>query len=333
MILLEGSPLRPGAAPGAGDEIGHRRCHIHDPFFEPGAPILQRVAVGGGGGPFGGRGDARSAGIAASGHLDPRLERDAAEITLAHQRGDLVPPELQPGRVGGGWRAAAAVLRAEARHGQRMVTPGIAFIADMVPVQPIHVVAGHNVHRDVEEVLLHLRMAGVEFVVGAVPGLAGVVLRHPIGMKPVGVISLGRQRVFHIPEGIRDHPGMHLDAGAPVGIVGLVDQVLQRIKGGGDIRGFGFIVRLVVGIPAFAHLNNDGIAISRARIGHQLGHLGRRFESIVECVGPEGAKLGVGLGGDDGGQKKGGQKHAAQFSAPGNPARTRPVIVVRKDPH
>lgn len=94
-----------------------------------------------------------------------------------------------------------------------------------------------------------------------------------------------------VPDVVGDDPRVDFDrlrAG-----VGFTDEIGEGIEGRWcDVGGLGFDGGLVVGVAAFADLDEDGVEVAAAGVGDQLGDLGGGAEAGVEGVGPQRSELG-----------------------------------------
>ncbi len=243
--------------------------------------------------------------------LDGPLGGSDADLPLAaaDQLVDGLTAEVVPLGIARGWRCVGAVVE-PAEAGQAAVreagvgrVAGVGLgVADVVPMDPIHRVVGDQLTDDADQILLHLRAAGVEDVVAAYLGRAKAKFgpRHhqPLWVGRQGGVSGWR------PESagpISDHPAVHLDAPG----VGLLDHVGQGIEVVLHERRASHDVGLPVGpvgarlvVVVAQHLGNDRVvAAGLGRLEHGVDLRGV-LHALVEHIHPEGPKLrGLARGG------------------------------------
>ncbi len=163
----------------------------------------------------------------------------------------------------------------------------------------VHVVVAQHVQVHVGGVAGHVRVARVEVVHAARPGFAIVAVHQPrlvwAGRRAARierVVGRQRRRVVLPPDGQCRQPGVHLQAlGA---LMGPIDQVLQGVEAGGQVRVFRARLETlhVVGIATTADLDKHRVQVGATRPGEQVVDLRGRLEAIVEGVDPDRAQFG-----------------------------------------
>ena len=223
--------------------VVHEDRGIEDAFAKPAAPVLELLGVGAS--VLEAAGGLRSVpvGDQVGRDSDARPERGRLEVDPAHDPGDLIAAPLRPLRVSVRRRVGAPRLGAEARDRGRVVSPGryeraevAVRVADAVEVDAVDVVRADDARRHVGDPGRRVGVAGVEHPVI-------VELREAVrsGHDPIRATGGGRsvqvedvvgipRRRRAVPNRIRGHPGMDLDA-LPMGGV---DERLERIESGCD---------------------------------------------------------------------------------------------------
>jgi hypothetical protein len=325
-VLVLGGPVAPlveGGRPGRGvlGLVDHRDRQVDQALFGPGPPVLvdppERLCRG----PGGVAGRAGPEGDQGGRDLQGRVVGQGTQIDTSDKRGDLVAAPLAPvGVAWVGWRPSfgeavmalkspdAGRVVADAGAGRRRLsTDGQLRVADTVQVQPVQVVAAHQVQQDLGGVGGSVGMAGVDPEVAAEPvaaeadrtavGQQGA--GQPVGPPLVGLPGLGVEPVaveevlgaggrlggWPVPDGPDDDEGVHLHPGG----VGLADQVGQRVKAGSDRDPVGqWLQRLPVpGVTAPSDLGEDRVGPGGRGVGHHGGDVAVAVERRVEGVHPE----------------------------------------------
>jgi len=291
MVLDKVVPPRVGRRRNGMIKIGHGHVQIQDALLHPRQPILQHAAVG-----------ARARKIRRVGYARRAREHrgrkhhlgfagDGGKIHLAHQGGDLVAAERRPVRVAGGGPARAVESRIEPRQGGLTVTPQDPGITDIVPVQPVHVVARDNIHGHLENMLLHLWVRGIEVMVlpiGAERARAGPV--PPVRMEIQRMVGLGR-RAAPQPSRVGHDPAMNLQPGTVVRVVRLGNQIRQGIEVLRHPNRFGLKIRVVERVRPPPDLHHQRIEMARPRIAYQLRNLRGVIQPRTPAIHPEPAEF------------------------------------------